>query len=255
MKRFMIGSGWKMNNTIAASLVLLKELRREFAGFEAFPLFVLPSFTALSAVAVWLGQETWIRFGAQNMHWQESGAYTGEISAPMLKEVGCTYVELNHQERRAYFNETNQTTNLKIHTALKYDLQPILCLGEEEVLSTTATSIFLREQMREMLDGLGKEDIPKIIFAYEPRWAIGKAEAAPASHVKKVHGIIRDVLAGSYGAAVARETNIIYGGSVDGSNAVDIAVQDGVDGLFIGRAGLRADVFSSIIKDVERALR
>ncbi len=255
MKRFMIGSGWKMNNTVAASLALLDELRQELAGFNAFPLFVLPPFTALSAVGAWLDQAPWVRFGAQNMHWQESGAFTGEISAAMLQELGCTYVELNHQERRAYFNETNRTTNLKIHTALKYGLKPILCLGEEEVLSGAATLRFLQKQLGEMLDRVLQPDVSKIIFAYEPRWAIGKAEAAPASHVQTVHGIIRDVLAAEYGPTVAGQTDIIYGGSVDRGNAVEIAAQEGVDGLFIGRAGLNAATFAAIINDVAQALQ
>ena len=126
MKRFIIGSGWKMNNTVAASVSLLDELENELGGFAAFPLYVLPPFTALDAVGKRLGKGKQIRFGAQNMHWEASGAYTGEISAPMLKELGCEYVELNHQERRAYFNETNETTNKKVLTALKFDLKPIL---------------------------------------------------------------------------------------------------------------------------------
>lgn len=255
MKRFIIGSGWKMNNTVAVSLALLEALQRNVAGLEAFPLFVLPPFTALYAVNEKIGRETWIKFGAQNMHWQENGAYTGEISAPMLTELGCTYVELNHQERRAYFNETNQTTNKKIHTALTHGLKPILCLGEEEVLSGAATARFLEEQMQEMLADVERSNIAQILFAYEPRWAIGKAEAAPASHVKTVHGIIREVLAEQYGPDIAKQTYVIYGGSVDRSNAVEIALQDGVDGLFIGRAGLNAETFATIILDVAQAIK
>lgn len=255
MKPFIIGSGWKMNNTIAQSLALIKNLQIGLKGFDAFPLFVLPPFTALQSVGQWLDKDERIRFGAQNMHWEGAGAFTGEVSAPMLKEVGCTYVELNHQERRAYFGETNDTANRKIRTALKFGLKPILCLGEEELLADSGVRSFLRAQVAELLAGVSAAAVADIIFAYEPRWAIGKADAAPASHVKKVHGIIREVLAEEYGAAIAEKTYIIYGGSVDGANAVEIAVQPGVNGLFIGRAGLNPDGFAAIIKEVAQALR
>ncbi|EIW19427.1 MULTISPECIES: triose-phosphate isomerase [Pelosinus] len=250
MKRFIIGSGWKMNNTIAESITLLDNLEKNLDQFDYFPLFVLPSFTALHAVSERLAGNTRIIFGAQNMHWEEYGAFTGEISAPMLRELGCTYVELNHQERRAYFNENNEITNLKILTALKFGLKPILCLGEETILSEREVHIFLQEQMAEMLKDVSHGDVTKIIFAYEPRWAIGKALAAPATHIKMVHGIIREVLSENYGAIAAQETYVIYGGSVDKSNAIEIATQDGVDGLFIGRSGLQVEIFSEIIKSV-----
>ena len=254
MKRFIIGSGWKMNNNMAESIALLQALKKALGRFDDFPLFVLPPFTSLHAVGMLLGQEKQIKFGAQNMHWQEAGAFTGEISAPMLVELGCTYVELNHQERRTYFNETNQTTNLKVLAALNHGLKPILCLGEEEKLPETLAREFLQAQMREMLDGVREDDVSEILFAYEPRWAIGTTEAAPSSHIKMVHGTIRAVLQEIYGTAVASATYIIYGGSVDQNNAVKIAIQDGVDGLFIGRAGLKAKTFSAIIQEVAQAL-
>lgn len=244
-----------MNNTIAESLALIEILSRELAEFNDFPLFILPPFTALPAVSERLGKEGMIQFGAQNMHWQENGAFTGEIAAPMLTELGCTYVELNHQERRTYFNETNETTNKKVRTALQHGLQPILCLGEEEILSNGAAFAFLQEQLQEVLAGLERTDIPRILFAYEPRWAIGKTEAAPPSHIQAVHGTIRDVLVEQYGPDVAKQAYIIYGGSVDLNNAVEIAIQDGVDGLFIGRAGLNATTFATIIKSVVDALK
>lgn len=254
MKQFIIGSGWKMNNTVAQSLNLLESLRKNLDGFDAFPIYVLPPFTALYAVGRLLGQDGLIRFGAQNMHWEEAGAFTGEIAAPMLKEVGCTYVEINHQERRAYFAETNDTANRKIRTALKHGLKPILCLGEEELLDDEGVRGFLRTQVAELLSGVGPAEVADIIFAYEPRWAIGKADAAPASHVQKVHGIIRGVLEERCGAGIAARTFIIYGGSVDNNNAVEIAVQPDVNGLFIGRAGLDAVGFAAIIKKVGQAV-
>jgi triosephosphate isomerase len=172
----------------------------------------------------------------------------------MLKELGCSYVELNHQERRAYFNETNGTTNKKVRTALKFELSPILCLGEEEILPDAGVRSFLQIQINEMLSGVDPEKIPNIIFAYEPRWAIGKSDAAPVAHIRKVHGIIRSILSEKYGEVLARKTYIIYGGSVDLENAVEIAVQDGVDGLFIGRCGLKAKTFASIILNVAGAI-
>jgi len=253
VKPFLIGSGWKMNNTIAESLTLLKALKIELVNCH-IPLFVLPPFTALQAVNELLTDD-WIKFGAQNMHWETSGAYTGEIAAPMLKELGCTYVELNHQERRAYFAETNQTVNLKVHTALKFGLKPILCFGEEEVLNAQQLRIFLAEQIAELVANIAAPSIHNILFAYEPRWAIGKAQAAPAGHVKMVHGIVRNILTEVYGQQTGRNTLIIYGGSVDQSNAVEIAAQEGVNGLFIGRSGLQAKTFAAIIKTVANALK
>lgn len=255
MKRFIIGSGWKMNNTVADSMALLDDLEKELEDFADFPLYVLPPFTALSAVEMRLDGWKQMDFGAQNMHWEESGAFTGEISAKMLKELDCKYVELNHQERRAYFNETNETTNKKVHAALKHELRPILCLGEEAILPDAGVRSFLEIQMDEMLAGVDREKIPKILFAYEPRWAIGKTEAAPVTHIRKVHGIIRSILAGKYGENIAAETYILYGGSVDSENAVEIAVQDGVDGLFIGRCGLNAKTFAGIISNVACAIK
>jgi len=253
MKRFIIGSGWKMNNTVKECLALINELENYLGGFNALPLFVLPPFTALESVGRRLIGR-YIKFGAQNMHWEVSGAYTGEISAPMLVELGCTYVELNHQERRAHFNENNKTTNNKLHTGLKFGLQPILCLGEEEKVGAEKARDFLDRQLREMLAGVGGKDVGRILFAYEPRWAIGQTEAASPAYIENLHGVIREILADIYGAQVAEQAWIIYGGSVDRHNAVEIAVRPNVDGLFIGRAGLKPDCFADIILSVARAL-
>ena len=254
MKPFLIGSGWKMNNTVEESLALLKGLQAELGAGTGIPLFVLPPFTALQAVGTCL-QGGWIQYGAQNMHWEEAGAYTGEIAAPMLKELGCTYVEVNHQERRAYFGEANRTANLKIHTALRFGLKPILCFGEEEVLNEEQLRSFLQGQIAELVAGVSPSAVSDIIFAYEPRWAIGKAQAAPVGHIAMVHRVVRGILGEMHGRKTAQKTVNIYGGSVDRANATAIALQEGVDGLFIGRAGLEAKTFAAIIRTVSAALQ
>ncbi len=179
MKHFIIGSGWKMNNTVKESLALLDGLERRLAGFNAFPLYVLPPFTALAAVGERL-RGRYIRFGAQNMHWEESGAYTGEISASMLTGLGCTYVELNHHERRKYFGETDETTSKKLRTALRHDLIPILCIGEEERPDESAAEGLLSAQLAALLAGVDANGARKILYAYEPRWAIGQGHRRSA---------------------------------------------------------------------------
>ncbi|AOQ22742.1 Triosephosphate isomerase [Moorella thermoacetica] len=253
MKRFIVGSNWKMNSTVEESLSRIDKIEELLGDFKAFPIFILPPFTSLDAVSKRL-QNRWIKFGAQNMHWETAGAYTGEISAPMLKELGCKYVMLNHQERRVYFNETNRTSNAKLHTAFSFMLQPILCIGEEDRASFSKTKNFLEHQLSELLDGLKPEEIGRILFAYEPLWAIGESEAAPADYIEQVHKIIRDKLSTICGPEIAKKTFIIYGGSVDLDNALDIALQTDVDGLFIGRAGLEPEKFVTIIKAVYQSI-
>lgn len=255
MKKFIIGSGWKMNNTIKDSLALLNDLQIKLFNFNDFPLYVLPPFTALAAVGEQL-KDSHIQFGAQNMHWATEGAYTGEIAAPMLKELGCVYVELNHHERRTLFGETNETTNKKLHTALKHGLAPILCIGEEEELSRTkAAERLLAAQLTELLQGIEAKDANKILYAYEPRWAIGKSAAASPDYINWVHGLFRKVLANLYSLELAKSSYILYGGSVNLENAVAIAKEEEVNGLFIGRAGLNAASFAEIILTVADMLK
>lgn len=254
MKQFIIGSGWKMNNTIAEGLTLLTELQKRLGEFADFPLYVLPAFTALDAVGKQL-KGSHLQFGAQNMHWETAGAYTGEISAPMLRELGVTYVELNHHERRTYFGETNATTNQKLHTAFRYGLTPILCIGEEERLDEEQTKGLFAQQLSELLADIPAEAAGKILYAYEPRWAIGKAAAAPPAYINGVHKLIRNILQELYGQAIAGKAYIIYGGSVNRENFQAIAREQEVNGLFIGRAGLDAAEFSEIILTTAHILK
>ncbi|MDR3589530.1 MAG: triose-phosphate isomerase [Negativicutes bacterium] len=254
MKHFIIGSGWKMNNTIKESLALIDELEDLLGGFDELPLYVLPSFTALAAVGERL-RGRHIKFGAQNMHWAETGAYTGEVSAAMLTEVGCSYVELNHHERRTLFGETNETTNKKIHTALRHGLMPILCVGEEERLEEAEAFRVLTLQLEELLAGVEAKDAAGILYAYEPRWAIGKTAAAPPDYINWIHGLFRKILGNMYSPEIAEASYILYGGSVNKDNAMDIARKDQVNGLFIGRAGLDAASFAEIILNTVIYLR
>jgi triosephosphate isomerase len=255
MKNFIIGSGWKMNNTIKDSMELLNDLQIKLAQFNAFPLYVLPPFTALAAVGEQL-KDSHIQWGAQNMHWETEGAYTGEIAAPMLKELGCVYVEINHHERRTLFGETNETTNRKLHTALKHGLVPILCIGEEErlVAAKEEAEHLLATQLTELLKGIEAKDAAKILYAYEPRWAIGKSAAASPDYINWVHGLFRKILSNLYSSELAKNSYILYGGSVNLENAVAIAKEQEVNGLFIGRAGLNATSFAEIILTVSRML-
>jgi triosephosphate isomerase len=249
MKAMVIGSGWKMNNTTRGAVNLVRELKERLRGFTAFPVFVLPPFTALDAVGRELEGSN-IQFGAQNMHSEISGALTGEVSAPMLVELGCRYIELNHPERRTFFNESNQAVNLKLHTAFRFDLQPVLCIGEEKEGNEQKSTLFLKRQLTELLQAIDGANVAKILFAYEPHWAIGQPEAAGADYIERMHRSIRNIIQEMYGTEIASRAVIMYGGSVNPGNYRPIAVQANVNGLFIGRCGLDAGVFSDIIISV-----
>ena len=247
----IIGSGWKMNNTRQEAVSLVRRLKESLRDFSAFPVFVLPPFTALDAVSRELRGGN-IQFGAQNMSWETGGAFTGEISAPMLVELGCKYVELNHQERRAFFNETDQSVNLKLHTAFRFGLRPILCIGEEKLEDEQESRSFLKDQLVGLLREISADNVKRILFAYEPRWAIGQTEAAGADYVERMHQTIKAVIGEMYGADEAAQAMVLYGGSVNPHNYQAIAAQLNVNGLFIGRCGLDADIFSEIILSVAK---
>jgi triosephosphate isomerase len=249
MKVMVIGSGWKMNNTMRESVNLVRQLKERLRGFTAFPVFVLPPFTALDAVGRELRGSN-LQFGAQNMHSETSGAFTGEIAAPMLVELGCKYVELNHPERRVFFNESNQAVNLKLRTAFRFGLQPVLCIGEEKQDYEQNSAFFLKQQLAELLQAIDGADVTKILFAYEPHWAIGQSEAAGADYIERMHRVIRRLIQEPYGVEIASKAVIMYGGSVNPDNYRVIAVQENVNGLFIGRCGLDAEIFSDIILSV-----
>lgn len=256
-RRLIAGTGWKMN--LPSSEVpgyargLVDALRSvDVSGIDVF---VLPPFTSLAAAASAF-EGSVVEIGGQNMHWEEHGAWTGEISAAMLRESGCRYVELAHSERLQHFGETYERVRAKVDRALAAGLTPILCLGEtaqdrrdgrgDEVLAWQA-SVALAAQPP------GR--IPDVVLAYEPRWAIGGDEAAAPAYVDARHAALRTFLRGRYGWEVAERTRILYGGSVTPANGPDLVTLPDVDGLFVGRAAWRPEGFARIVAQVAEAAR
>lgn len=257
MRKPLVGTGWKMNHGPEATRRYAERLRAWLAGrdLSGLDLFVLPPFVSLPAAAEAFAGSA-IGIGAQNVHWAESGAWTGEISAPMLCEVGCRYAELAHSERLEHFGETYPLVRRKLDACIAAGLTPILCLGESAAEKAAGRADeTLRAQLRTALAGQTAESVPSVILAYEPRWAIGQAEAAPPAYVAERHGALRDLLGGEWGGAAAEATRIIYGGSVSPTNGAALAALPEVDGLFIGRAAWTPEGFAAMIEIVAAARR
>lgn len=255
MRRLVAGTGWKMNIGAVEAVGYARDIREQIAQVDvsSIDIFVLPPFTSLRATSDALGDGP-VAIGGQNMHWDDSGNWTGEISAPMLVEAGCRYVELAHSERLQYCGETYELVRRKVDKALSTGLTPIICLGETapEKDDGRADEI-LAEQMLTALCGQPDERVPDVILAYEPRWAIGAAEAASPAYVEDRHQALRAILRRHRGHAAAERTRIIYGGSVKPENAKELIDLADVDGLFVGRAAWRPDGFARIIKLVNEA--
>jgi triosephosphate isomerase len=255
MRRHLAGTGWKMNIGAAETARYAARLSALLADIEtaALDIFVLPPFTSLHAARTAFAG-TPVGFGGQNMHWDEAGAWTGEISAPMLAEAGCRYVELAHSERLAQFGETYALVGRKLDRALAHGLTPILCLGETaEDRRSGRTDAVLFDQVGTALAGQPLARIRDVILAYEPRWAIGAAEAASPGYVAERHAALRGYLRYHHGADAAEATRIIYGGSVNAANGPALAALPDVDGLFIGRAAWTPEGFAALVSIVAEA--
>ncbi len=249
-RRLIVGTGWKMNMGVAETARYAERLLQQLAPCAA-EIFVLPPFTSLAAAtAAFAGSGVGV--GAQNMHWDPAGAWTGEISAPMLVEAGCRYVELAHSERLAHFGETYALVRRKLDTALAHGLTPILCIGETADERQKADEI-LRQQLTTALAGQSSAQVPDVIFAYEPRWAIGASEAASPDYVAERHRAIRGILSEAYGEEAAAASRIIYGGSVNAMNGPALIALADVDGLFAGRFAWTPDGFAALIRIVAQA--
>jgi triosephosphate isomerase len=253
MRRPLAGTGWKMNIGAAETARYAERLVPLLASTDAVDIFVLPPFTSLHAARVAFAGSP-VAYGGQNMHWDEAGAWTGEVSAPMLAEAGCRYVELAHSERLAHFGETYPLAGRKLDRALAHGLTPILCLGETaDDKRAGRTDAILFEQLGTALANQPPERVPHVVLAYEPRWAIGAADAASPDYVAERHAALRAYLRHACGANAAEATRIIYGGSVNAANGPALAALDDVDGLFIGRAAWTPEGFAALVTIVARA--
>lgn len=243
----MVGN-WKMNNNITDSIKLvtaLKNLVKEPLGVEVV---LAPPYTSLYSVAV-ANQETSFKLAGQNCYWEDEGAFTGEVSAPFLKDVGCDYVILGHSERRTLFGETDEMVNKKIHASLGADLIPIFCVGENlKERETKKTFEVIERQLRKGLSDLTMHDLENFVIAYEPVWAIGTGNTASPAQAAEVHSFIRNFMAKLYDAPTAHHIRILYGGSVKASNIRDLMKVPDINGALVGGASLNAEEFAKIIQ-------
>jgi triosephosphate isomerase len=249
MRKKVIAGNWKMNYNLQQSVIFIQQLKEELIKKERnAEVIICPNFIVLSE-AKKIIKNSPIKLGAQNIYYEESGAFTGETSADMIKSVGCEYVILGHSERRTIFNETDEIINKKIKQALKHGLFPIFCIGETlEEREKDITNHIIRNQLELGLKDISAEEITKIIIAYEPVWAIGTGRNATPEQAQEVHAFIRNFLAVEYGLELADRVIIQYGGSVKPENAKDLLSQPDIDGALVGGACLKVDSFIRIIE-------
>lgn len=248
MRKKIVAGNWKMNTNLQEGVALAKEVNEALK--DATPkcdVVIAVPFTHLASINAVI-DSTKLGLGAENCADKKSGAYTGEVSAPMVASTGATYVILGHSERRQYYGETSEILKEKVALALENNLTPIFCIGEvlEERENNTHFDV-VKSQVEEALFGLSAEDFGKIILAYEPVWAIGTGKTATDDQAEEMHAFIRGVIAAKYGEAVAEETSILYGGSCKPSNAPQLFAKPNVDGGLIGGASLKAGDFMGIV--------
>ena len=247
-RKKVIAGNWKMNKTATEAVTLAKDIIDEVGRETSVDIVLCPPFTALSAVAHVLEGQA-VKLGGQNMHPAKNGAYTGEISAEMLRTLYATHVILGHSERRTYFGETDAFINQKVVTALAHELKPILCVGETLAeREAGATLAVVQRHVEGGLSGVKPEQITTVIIAYEPVWAIGTGKVATTAQAQEVHAFIRDLLTKLYGAPLAQKVRILYGGSMKPSNAAELLAEKDIDGGLIGGASLEAKSFIELVK-------
>lgn len=247
MRRYVIAGNWKMNFTPSEATAFINEVKPLVEGKNNCDIIFCAPFVTIGA-AMEAAKGSNIKIGAQNVHFEEKGAFTGEISAKMLKEIGVEYVIIGHSERRQYFGETDHTVNLRTKAALNAGLKVLLCLGEvkEERLAGITNEV-VAMQTKLDLAGISAEELKNVIIAYEPVWAIGTGLTATPEQADETCGAIRDVVASLYGREVAEELIIQYGGSMNEKNAAELLSKANVDGGLIGGASLVAEKFNAIV--------
>ncbi len=246
MRKNIVAGNWKMNKTLQEGTALAKELQAVLNGKSInCDVVICPPFIHLALIDA----NSTVKLGAQNCADKVSGAYTGEVSAAMVASTGAQYVILGHSERRAYYGETNAILKEKVKLALENNLIPIFCIGEVlEEREAGKQNEVVKSQIEESLFDLSAEDFSKIVLAYEPVWAIGTGKTATSEQAQEMHAFIRQTLVSKYGAEVANETSILYGGSCNASNAKELFANPDVDGGLIGGASLKVDSFMPIIE-------
>ncbi|MCU9815435.1 MULTISPECIES: triose-phosphate isomerase [Paraclostridium] len=246
MRKPIIAGNWKMHKTIAEAVEFVNEIKGKVNNTDVEAVICAP-FTLLKDLKE-ATKGTPIKIGAQNMHYADNGAFTGEISAPMLKELDIDYVVLGHSERRQYFNETNETVNKKVLKALEVGIDPILCIGETlEEREADKTKDVCKVQTEKALENVTAEDMKKVVIAYEPIWAIGTGKTATAEQANDVIAYVREVVKGLYGEEISEEVRIQYGGSVKPSNVSEIMNQTDIDGALVGGASLQPADFTELV--------
>ena len=247
MRKPIIVGNWKLNKTSQEAVSLIKSLRVQLDHVTDVDIAVCPVFTALSAAKSVL-QGSSIGLGAQDLYWDDEGAFTGEVSAPLLKAEGVQYVIIGHSERRQFFAETNEIVNKKIRAALKHGLTPIVCVGESlSEREANKTFHVNEEQIRKSLSGFKLEELAKLVIAYEPVWAIGTGKTATSAQAQEVHQFIRGLLAEISNDKIAKSVRIQYGGSVKPENTTELMSQADIDGALVGGASLKSECFIQIV--------
>lgn len=242
MRKFIIAGNWKMYKTRGEAINFFLQVADKVPSQDEVDTVVCAQAPVLRDLVKRQGDN--LRIGAQNVHYKDCGAFTGEVSAVLLNELGVTYVVIGHSERRAMFNETDETVNLKIKQALAYGLKPIVCVGESlEIREAGTTNAFVSAQVEKALEGISETDLDEIVFAYEPIWAIGTGKTATPEIAEDTCKEIRNVVKRLYSEEVANKLRIQYGGSVNPSNVEELLKQEDIDGALIGGASLDPDKF------------
>lgn len=248
MRTPIIAGNWKLNNTVGEAVTLATALKTLVAKAHGVEIVVAPPFTALPAVSATIAGSN-VSLAAQDVYWEESGAFTGEVSPAMLKDVGCEYVIVGHSERRQYFGETNESVNRKAKAALARGLKPIICVGELlEEREAGRTEGVIASQVAGGIADLSTTDLLSSVIAYEPVWAIGTGKTATPAQAQEVHAVIRSLVAIASSDDVAEQMRIQYGGSVKPDNAAELLGKQDVDGALVGGASLDAASFAAIVK-------
>lgn len=256
MRKYLMAGNWKMNKTMSEAIVLTQQLCNQYnRKWDNVDIIVCPPAIDIKSVYTVIDfDKTKIAVGAQNVHWEESGAFTGEISIPMIKEAGCEFCIVGHSERREMFNETDTSVNLKVKALIEADIAPIVCVGESLSMRDSGDYVgFIVAQVRAALAGLDEADMKKVVIAYEPIWAIGTGRTATPEQAEEVCAAIRATIADMFGKGVADACRVLYGGSMNVGNVESLLAQPDIDGGLIGGAALQSDSFRQLIEAASEA--